>query len=66
MKTIHIQGMHCEKCAQRVEKALTPLAKDIRVDHAAGIATLTPRLLSNDKKLKEAVEALGFEVTSIE
>jgi len=66
VKTVHIQGMHCEKCSQRVEKALTPLAKDIRVDHTAGIATLTPKLLCSDKKLKDAVEALGFEVTSIE
>lgn len=62
-KTIKIEGMHCKNCVARVEKALLPLGKDIKVELSSGIAVMDTE--ENDDVLKAAVEDLGFIVVDI-
>ena len=62
---IGIESMHCANCAKRVTKALGTLAgaEDVAVDLEGKSATLTTS--DGEKKIREAVEDLGFEVVSI-
>lgn len=65
-KVININGMSCEHCKARVEKALNALdgvsAKvDLKKKHA--VADIKSDL--GDDILKSAVEEVGFEVVSI-
>ena len=56
---LKIGGMHCEKCAAKVEKALGALGH-ASVDLKLGRATLTcPEKVTSDE-IKTAVEAVGF------
>lgn len=60
-KTVEMKigGMHCEKCAAKVESALKPFGK-AKVDLKLGRATLTcPEKVTSDE-IKAAVEAVGF------
>lgn len=65
MKTIKIEGMHCSHCSARVEKALGALGLEVKIDLAAGIATVDGSAMPSDVVLKETVEDLGFDVTEI-
>ena len=65
-KTIQIEGMHCEHCRQSVTCALN------RIDGVAANVDLKKKqaVVSFDrpideKRLKEAVEAEGFQVVSV-
>lgn len=63
---IGIDGMKCEKCASRVRKALTALGSaDAEVSLQKKEATATFPAAVDAKAIREAVEALGFRVTSI-
>ena len=60
-KTVELKigGMHCEKCAAKVEKALGALGR-ASVDLKLGRASLTcPEKVTADE-IKAAVEAVGF------
>jgi copper chaperone CopZ len=64
-KVIKIDGMTCNHCKMRVEKALKTLGfEDVKVDLDKGIATIEG-LLIEDKAIVEAIDEAGYEVVSI-
>ena len=65
MKTVKIEGMHCEHCSGRVKKALEAMGLNVTVELKSGIATVDGASIPSDAELREAVEDLGFDVTEI-
>ncbi len=63
---MEIDGMHCDMCRGKVEKALseTPGIEKVTVDLKKKEALLTGK--ADTKELKEIVEALGFSVVHVE
>jgi copper chaperone CopZ len=61
-KIIQIDGMRCEKCQARVEKALSQFGQ-VKVDLSAKSACVLCD--TDDAILKDEVESLGFDVISI-
>lgn len=66
-KTVRISGMHCDRCAESVTKAIN------KIDGASAKVSLKKEtaVVSYDRKLdngrlKEAVQKAGFDVVSIE
>ena len=66
-KTVHIEGMHCENCKNRVERAIN------RIDGAVGKVNLKKKtaLVSfdrdvSDEEIRKAVENLDYKVVGIE
>ena len=65
-KIIEINGMHCEKCKARVEKALNSIdGVKARVNLSKKTAVVTLKSDVSDGVLKETVDSLGFEVLAI-
>ncbi len=66
-KEMMIEGMTCNHCKMRVEKALGEIegVEGVSVDLEAKKATLEIVGEINDAMLKEAVEDAGYDVTSI-
>ena len=66
-KKLNVEGMMCEHCQARVEKALAAVkgVKRAQVDLEAKTATVECGLLVGDKALKQAVTDAGYEVTGI-
>lgn len=65
-KVIEIEGMHCMGCVKRVENALHEFdGAEVTVDLDGGKATIECASDVTDAALTEAVEDLGFDVTSI-
>ena len=64
MKTIVIEGMMCNHCQAKVEKALKELGIEAKVSFEKGKAW-TDNQSVNDAKIKEAIDNLGFEVKEI-
>ncbi len=63
---IGIDGMKCEKCAGRVKKALIALGSaDAEVSLEKKEATASFPAGVDQKAVREAVEDLGFRVTSL-
>ena len=60
-KTVEMKigGMHCEKCAAKVEAALKAFGK-AKVDLKLGRASLTCPEKIGPEAIRAAVEALGF------
>ena len=67
-KVLTVEGMMCEHCQVRVEKALAGVkgVKSAKVDLAAKTATVEAGLLTSDKALIKAVVDAGYEVTNIQ
>ena len=67
-KVLTVEGMMCEHCQARVEKALAGVkgVKSAKVDLAAKTATVEAGLLTSDKALTKAVVDAGYEVTNIQ
>ena len=66
-KTIHIDGMHCENCKNRVERAIN------RIDGAVAKADLRKKTAVvsfdreiPDEEIRKAVEELDYKVVKIE
>ena len=66
-KTVHIEGMHCENCKNRVERAIN------RIDGAVGkvnlkknIAVVSFEREISDEEIRKAVEEQDYRVLSIE
>ena len=57
-ETIRIEGMMCEHCEKRVEKALSKLEgiESVKADYQSGIATITYTDLPNEDEIKKAIE----------
>jgi len=65
MKTIKIEGMHCEHCSGRVKNSLPALGLCVTVELKSGIATVDGADIPDDSVLRETVEDLGFDVVEI-
>lgn len=66
-KTITIEGMMCEHCSGRVDKALNSLdGVTATVDLQGKKAVVTLDKAVEDNVLKSAVEDAGYEVTGIQ
>ncbi len=67
-KVLTIEGMMCEHCQARVEKALSEVkgVKSVKVDLAAKTATVEAGLLTGEKALTQAVIDAGYEVTNVQ
>ena len=67
-KTLHIEGMMCEHCENRVKKALEKLdgvsLAEASHEKKQAIVTLTGQV--SDEDLKAAVEAADYQVTEIQ
>ena len=65
-KIIKIEGMHCEKCSGRVEKALNGIGGvSAKVNLAKKSAVVSVNSQISDEELKKTVEELGFSVIDI-
>jgi len=63
---IRIEGMHCHKCAQAIQKALTkyPGVHEVEVDFASGQASvLHDRNQVSVKTLMDAINNAGYRAT---
>ena len=66
LAVIRIQGMHCHKCEQVIQKALlgSPGVHEVEVDFNSGQASvLFDRDSVTIKQLMEAVERAGYRAT---
>ena len=66
-KIVHVEGMHCENCKNRVERAIN------RIDGAAAKVNLGKKIAVvscdrgvPDEQIRAEVEAFGYTVTAIE
>lgn len=67
VKVIHIEGMHCEHCKNRVERQINELdGAAARVDLKKKTAVVSMSREISDEELKAAVEAGDYQVTGIE
>ncbi|MBE6568676.1 MAG: heavy-metal-associated domain-containing protein [Ruminococcaceae bacterium] len=57
---LKIEGMHCPRCAEKVENALKALGCKAEIDVKLGKATVTCPEKVTDAQLTEAVTAAGF------
>ncbi len=65
--TIKIEGMMCQHCQARVQKALDAInGVSAQVDLESGTATVSAPENVTKEMLKKAIEDAGYEVTSIE
>ena len=65
-KTLYIQGMMCEHCKSRVEKALNTISGvTATVNLEQNLAKVISTQEIEDIKLKEIVEQAGYTVNSI-
>ena len=62
-KSVKINGMMCPHCEARVKKCLEelPEVESAEVSHEAGTAVLTLNSAIADEKIRETVEAAGYE-----
>ena len=65
---IRIEGMHCRKCEQSIQRALTahPDVHEVEVDFASGQASVLFRRDSlTVKQLMQTVEDAGYRATGV-
>ena len=67
-KIISIEGMCCEHCANRVEKALSAVHNVVSCDVKLkkNCAVVRSREEVSDDEIKQVVEDAGYKVTGIE
>jgi cation transport ATPase len=67
-KTITIEGMCCEHCAARVEKALSAITNVVSADVKLkkNLAVVRSREEISDDEIRKVVEDAGYKVVSIE
>lgn len=66
-KTVHIEGMHCENCKNRVERAINRIDGAVaKVNLRKNIAVVSFDREISDEDIKRAVEGQDFTVVSIE
>ncbi len=65
---VHVEGMHCEHCAARVEKALGQVegVKGVKVDLQKKIAVVKAKPAITSEQAKAAIEGIGFQFVSLE
>lgn len=66
-KTVHIQGMHCQSCANAVARAIDKIdGASARVSLSGKKAVVSFDREIDDASLRRAVERAGYQVVSIE
>ncbi len=66
-KRMRIEGMHCDNCRNRVERAVNRLdGASCRVDLKRKLAVVSYSREITDEELKKAVEDAGYTVVTIE
>ena len=63
---IKIEGMMCQHCAMRVQKALEAAGAQAQIDLAGKCAVIASPVPVSEEILKQAVEKAGYTVTGIE
>ncbi len=63
---IMIEGMMCQHCAMRVQKALEAAGAQAQIDLAGKCAVIASPVPVSEEILKQAVEKAGYTVTGIE
>ena len=66
-KRIYIEGMSCNHCSMRVEKALKNIdsVKNVKVDLAGKVAIVESEKNISDKAIKEIIDEAGYKVVNI-
>ena len=65
-RVLSVEGMHCESCQARIEKAIDRLDGVVcKTNLHKKTATVTYSQPVSDDTLKEIVEKLGYQVTEI-
>ena len=65
-KTLQIKGMSCQHCSMRVEKVLNAIeGVEAKVDLESNSAKLTLAHEVSDETIKNAVDAIGYEVVGV-
>jgi len=65
-KTLQIKGMSCGHCSARVEKVLNAIdGVEAKVDLESNSAKVTLTKEVSDDALRNAVDAVGYEVVSV-
>lgn len=66
-KIVNIEGMCCERCAKRVEDALSAVSGVVSADVKLKkkLAVVRSREEVSDEEIKTAVTGVGFTVASI-
>lgn len=65
-RIIAIEGMHCDNCKNRIEKAINSLDGAVgRVNLSKKIVTISMSTTIDDDTLKSVIESLDFKVTNI-
>ena len=67
-KKVYIEGMVCDHCKKSVEEALKKLSEitDVKVDLNRKMAEIELRTSIDDRKIKEDIDDIGYEVRKIE
>lgn len=66
-KTVHIEGMHCENCKNRVERAINRIDGAVaKVDLKKKIAVVSYDREIAEEDIRRAVEEQDYKVTSIQ
>ena len=66
-KTVHIEGMHCENCKNRVERAINRIDGAVaKVDLKKKIAVVSYDREIAEEDIRKAVEEQDYKVTSIQ
>ena len=65
---IHVEGMHCEHCASRVEKALCSIegVKSAKVNLEKKEAVVIAKGGVSEQDAKKAIEGIGFVYAGME
>lgn len=67
VKVLHIEGMHCENCKNRVERQINQLdGASAKVNLRKHEAVVSMSREIGDEELKTVVEAADYKVTGIE
>ncbi len=65
--TLTVQGMHCQSCVQRVQRALSKVkgvtAAKVDLEAERAVVDYVPGVTTEDT-LKQAVRDIGFQVLS--
>lgn len=66
-KQIKIEGMSCEHCVNRIDKALRKIdgVKDVSIDLNKKMALIEIDNNVKEEKIKETIDDLGYEVKEI-
>ena len=65
-KEVHIEGMHCDNCKNRVERVINDIeGAACKVNLKKKIAKVEISENINNDVIKKAVENLGFKITDI-